>query len=511
MQKLLNNLNLFVKINISAFISIAGIIILTVMFYFVTDFFINMIDKNNESRFKVRSITNDINSKIGLLDYMTLKNSISQTKDYKQKSKLLYEELLKNVSILNKSDFFKNDTQTLKTVQKIQVRIQGYMIIADSLQDEIKEDKEDGLYAILALSSARQKIFKELEVLNNKIAEISQQKIIHENERMQDIKYVASFFTLLLFLLVVYTNKIIISSILHKINMLKDGIESFFDFLSHKRKDILHIKQDGIDEISEISNIIDSHLYIAEEILNTQRKESEIIEKKVSEATKEIQILNDEVEATQREVVFTMGAIAEQRSKETGNHVKRVAEYSLILARLYGLSIEESILLKNASPMHDIGKIGIPDTILNKPGILTDEEFEIMKTHSVLGYEMLKYSNKSILKAASTLAYEHHERWDGKGYPRGIKGEEIHIYGRITAIADVFDALGSDRVYKKAWPLEKILNLFKEERGKQFDPNLVDIFLDNLEHFIATKMNIEEDEESLSKYIENFENVPKYL
>ena len=232
---------------------------------------------------------------------------------------------------------------------------------------------------------------------------------------------------------------------------------------------------------------------------------------KVKEATSEIQALNDEVEATQREIVFTMGAIAEQRSKETGDHVKRVAEYSLILARLYGLSIEESILLKNASPMHDIGKIGIPDNILNKPAKFTNEEFELMKKHSEIGYEMLKHSNKSILKAAAILSYEHHERWDGKGYPRGLKGEEIHIYGRITAIADVFDALGSERVYKEAWPLEKILKLFSEERGKQFDPELIDIFLDNLEHFLASKINIEQDDMSLSKYIEDFENVPEYI
>ena len=209
-----------------------------------------------------------------------------------------------------------------------------------------------------------------------------------------------------------------------------------------------------------------------------------------------------------------MGSIAEERSKETGNHVKRVAEYSLILARLSGMSLEESLLIKNASPMHDIGKVAIPDDILNKPAKFTPEEFEIMKAHAEMGYKMLKFSERSILKAASILAYEHHERWDGKGYPRGLKGEEIHIYGRITAIADVFDALGSDRVYKEAWPLKKILALFEEERGKQFDPVLTDLFLDNLEHFLAAKEIIEngdENEVSLSSYIENFNRVDKYI
>jgi len=511
MQNFLNKLNLFVKINISAFISIIGIVILTVMFYVVTDFFIKMIEKNNESSLKIRSITNNINTNIGLLDHVTLNNSISKSKMYDERSKKLYDKLLKDTVILNNSDFFKSDKKILKLIKKVQSRIKGYKIIADSLREEIKEDSEDGLYAILALSSARQKIFNELESLNNEIVNITKQKMLYENAKMQQTKNISLVFTLLLFLLIAYTNKIIISSILHKINALKDGIESFFDFIAHKRDNIIHISQDGVDEISEIANIIDSHLHIAQEIVNSDRKEAEVIELKVKEATAEIQALNDEVEATQREIVFTMGAIAEQRSKETGEHVKRVAEYSLILARLYGLSIEESILLKNASPMHDIGKIGIPDNILNKPAKFTNEEFELMKKHSEIGYEMLKHSNKSILKAAAILAYEHHERWDGKGYPRGIKGEDIHIYGRITAIADVFDALGSDRVYKEAWPLEKILKLFKEERGKQFDPHLIDIFLENLEHFLASKMNIEQDDMSLSRYIEDFENVPEYL
>jgi HD-GYP domain-containing protein (c-di-GMP phosphodiesterase class II) len=163
--------------------------------------------------------------------------------------------------------------------------------------------------------------------------------------------------------------------------------------------------------------------------------------------------------------------------------------------------------------MHDVGKIGIPDAILNKPGKFTDEEFEVMKSHAELGYKMLKHSSKSILKAAAIVAYEHHEKWDGSGYPRGLKGEEIHIYGRITAIADVFDALGSDRVYKKAWPLKKILNLFEEEKGKHFDPILTELFLDNLEHFLAAKENIEtnEDNMALSKYIEDFERVEDIL
>jgi len=194
-----------------------------------------------------------------------------------------------------------------------------------------------------------------------------------------------------------------------------------------------------------------------------------------------ITLLNEEIINTQREVIYTMGAIAETRSKETGNHVKRVAQYSKILAIGLGLKEEEAELLKLASPMHDIGKVGIPDNILNKPGKHTKEEFEIMKTHSQLGYDMLKNSNKEILQAAAVISHHHHERWNGNGYPQGLSKKDIHVYARITAVADVFDALGSDRCYKKAWEDEKIFKLLKSERGEHFDPDIVDCFFKNIE------------------------------
>ena len=211
------------------------------------------------------------------------------------------------------------------------------------------------------------------------------------------------------------------------------------------------------------------------------------IETKVQEGLEEIKNLNQEIENTQKEVVFTMGAIGESRSKETGNHVKRVAEYSKLLALYYGLDEKEAELLKQASPMHDIGKVAIPDAILNKPGRFDENERKIMNTHAALGYEMLKHSNRLLLKMAAIVANEHHEKWDGSGYPNGLKAENIHIYGRITALADVFDALGSDRVYKKAWDDEKIFNLFKEERAKHFDPKLVDIFFEHLDEFLKIR------------------------
>lgn len=201
----------------------------------------------------------------------------------------------------------------------------------------------------------------------------------------------------------------------------------------------------------------------------------------------EIENLHKELESTQREIIYKLGEIGETRSSETGYHVKRVAEYSKLLAIKYNLSSDDVNILFSASPMHDIGKVGIPDSILNKPGKLTPDEWEIMKTHAEIGYNILRYSKRPILQAAAVISYSHHEKWDGSGYPLGLSGENIHIFGRITAIADVFDALGSNRAYKKSWELERILELFEEQRGKHFDPNLIDIFMNNLNDFLEIR------------------------
>ncbi len=206
----------------------------------------------------------------------------------------------------------------------------------------------------------------------------------------------------------------------------------------------------------------------------------------VSIAHENVELHND-LEETKREIVYLLGEAVETRSKETGNHVKRVAEFSKLLALKLGLDADEAETIKMASPLHDLGKIGIPDAILNKPGRHTDEERKIMKTHAQIGADMLGKSKKRILHAGSIIAAEHHERWDGAGYPNEKKGEDIHIYGRITAITDVFDALGSDRCYKPAWPMNKILDLFHEERGRQFDPELIDLFFENMDSIITIR------------------------
>ena len=201
----------------------------------------------------------------------------------------------------------------------------------------------------------------------------------------------------------------------------------------------------------------------------------------------QIEKLHDELEDTQREIIYKLGEIGECRSSETGQHVKRVAEYSKLLAIKIGLDEKDVNRLFMSSPMHDIGKVGIPDSILNKNGKLDSSEWEVMKTHAQIGYEILRTSKREILQAAAIVSYTHHERWDGSGYPLGLKGEDIHIFGRITAIADVFDALTSERVYKKAWSLEEVLKLFNEEKGKHFDPNLIDVFMNNLDEILEIK------------------------
>lgn len=203
-------------------------------------------------------------------------------------------------------------------------------------------------------------------------------------------------------------------------------------------------------------------------------------------------ILHSELVETQREIIFKIGEVSESRSRETGQHVKRVAKYSRALAKLGGLPEEEAQMLELASPMHDIGKVAIPDHILKKPGKLTAKEYTVMQTHTTEGYNIFKSSTRRIFKAAAVIAYEHHEKWDGTGYPRGLKGEEIHLYARITAIADVFDALGSDRVYKQAWPLHQIIQFIDEERGRHFDPNLVNLFLGNLDVFTTIRKQYED-------------------
>lgn len=212
-----------------------------------------------------------------------------------------------------------------------------------------------------------------------------------------------------------------------------------------------------------------------------------LLQNEVNEATK--QLINRE-----QETLNILGKTAEFKDPETGAHVARVAHYSKTLAALSGQSEKFQDTIFYASPFHDIGKVGIPDKILLKPGRLDKEEFEVMKTHSTIGYKILKNSQSEYLKAGGIIAFNHHEKYDGTGYPSGLKGESIPLLGRITAIADVFDALTSHRPYKKAWSFEDATRLLIEEKGKHFDPVLVDLFVDNIEQFKTIYSQFKEEE-----------------
>lgn len=187
------------------------------------------------------------------------------------------------------------------------------------------------------------------------------------------------------------------------------------------------------------------------------------------------------------DLVHRLGRAAEYKDTDTGEHIARMSQYSKLLALEFGMGEQQAELLRQAAPMHDVGKIGIPDAILLKPGRLTPDEFDHMKQHAAIGAQILANSSSPLLQLAHKLAIEHHEKWDGSGYPNGLKGEQISVEGRIVAIADVFDALTSKRPYKEAWGVEEALEHMQAQAGKHFDPHLINLFVNKLDAIIAIK------------------------
>lgn len=236
--------------------------------------------------------------------------------------------------------------------------------------------------------------------------------------------------------------------------------------LSLGARDFLTKPIDRLEVINTVYNIIETKMM--QIILENQNV---ILEQKINERTQKLK-------TSYNELISALGRAAEYKDNETGNHILRMALYSKEVAKAYGLSDEFSNLLQNASPMHDVGKIGIRDSILLKPGKLTPEEFEIMKEHTTIGYNILNHSSSGsqLIKLAAEIALSHHEKWDGSGYPSQLSGENIPISGRIVAVADVFDALTTTRPYKKAWPLQDALDLIYSNSGSHFDPQVVEAF-----------------------------------
>jgi len=262
-----------------------------------------------------------------------------------------------------------------------------------------------------------------------------------------------------------------------------------FNFLEkYLSKPLESIAEDADDAYKNHSSI-DINKYEVSELHrlahNLNDLNEDVIDREMELRAKnaELEYLNSEIESTLRETMIAIGEVEEVRSKDVKNHTRRVALLSATIARDYGLSDNDVKLIELTSPLHDIGKIGISDEILLKPGKLTDEEYETMKTHATLGYNILAHSDRLALKTAAQIAYGHHERYDGKGYPQGLKGDDIPIFARIVAIVDVLDALLCSRVYKDAWSTENVLDHVIKEKGKHFDPKLVDIVENNFEKY----------------------------
>ncbi|WP_373388054.1 HD-GYP domain-containing protein [Pseudomonas alcaligenes] len=195
----------------------------------------------------------------------------------------------------------------------------------------------------------------------------------------------------------------------------------------------------------------------------------------------------DELRQTRLQIVQRLGLAAEYKDNETGLHVIRMSHYTHLLARAAGLGEVEADDLLNAAPMHDVGKIGIPDAILQKNGKLDEAEWQVMRQHAQIGAEIIGEHESGLLRMARSIALTHHEKWDGSGYPNGLAGEAIPLEGRIVAIADVFDALTSVRPYKPAWPVEEALEFLRRESGRHFDPQLVELFLGILPAILEVK------------------------
>jgi len=245
--------------------------------------------------------------------------------------------------------------------------------------------------------------------------------------------------------------------------------------LTEGARDFIGKPFDRAELLARVSNMLEMQL-----LQKQVREHNRILEHKVRERTAELY-------NTRLEIVRRLGRAAEFRDNETGMHIIRMSKISALIGRGSGMNEEQCELLLNASPMHDIGKIGIPDHVLLKPGKLDPDEWAIMKTHATIGADILAGHDSELMGMARLIALTHHEKWDGSGYPQGIAGEAIPLPGRIVALADVFDALTSARPYKKAWPVDEAITYIQENSGKHFDPQLVRVFMQHLEEIIDIK------------------------
>ncbi len=251
--------------------------------------------------------------------------------------------------------------------------------------------------------------------------------------------------------------------------------QTLINALKAGAQDVLTKPFNKLETITRIRNLLTIRL-----LHNQVRDQNIILEQKIQERTIELQ-------ETRLEIIQRLVRAAEYKDNETGAHIVRMSKFSSLLGKLAGMTYDKVTLLLNTSSMHDIGKIGVPDSILMKPGKLDGREWEIMKRHTVIGANLLDGHTSNLIQSAQRIALSHHEKWDGTGYPMGKKGREIPFESRIVGFVDVFDALTSRRPYKTPYPMDKTLSIIREERGKHFDPDLTDLFIKNIDKFIAIK------------------------
>ena len=225
----------------------------------------------------------------------------------------------------------------------------------------------------------------------------------------------------------------------------------------------------------------------AYEALNSANKQLLRYGQDLNQTILDLKVTHEKLKGSYLDTIHRLVLAAEYKDEDTGDHIIRMGRYSAYLAEKLGFPDKEVQNILYAAPMHDVGKIGIPDSILMKPGKLTKEEFEIIKTHTLIGGKLLKNSKSDILQLAEQIALSHHEKWNGTGYPKGLAGEEIPMIGRIVSIADVFDALTSKRPYKEPFPVEKAVDIIKNESGQHFDPEVVRVFLESIDGVLKIK------------------------
>ena len=230
--------------------------------------------------------------------------------------------------------------------------------------------------------------------------------------------------------------------------------------------------------------------------LETANKQLEKYAGDLNKSVSELKTVHEELKQAYLDTINRLVLAAEYKDEDTGDHIVRMSRYSALIAEKLELPAKDVQNIAYAAPMHDIGKIGTPDSILLKPGKLTNKEFDLMKTHTTIGGQILANSKAEILKVAEQIALSHHEKWNGKGYPQGLSGDDIPLAARIVGLADTFDALTSKRPYKDPYPVEVALEIIKKEQGQHFDPDVVDVFLENIDEILKIKSEVDSAEDT---------------